>query len=410
MQEEIRIISSRVVDYPDKQRYHCEMIPFIRQLNLPQLLEKKSFFLLGPRATGKSFLVKEQLGKQAIIFNLLRSDLYLKLTASPWELEAMIEAALLGQHYDYIVIDEIQKVPHLLDEVHRLIEERKLRFLLTGSSARKLKYGHANLLAGRAWTANLYPLSYSEIPQFNLERYLRFGGLPAVYASKEPIEELNAYVQTYLYEEIQAESLVRKLPQFSRFLTVAALANGQMLNFAQIASDSGVPASTVREYYAILEDTLIGFMLTPWTKSTKRKAISTAKFYLFDTGVCHTLAQTKVLDRNSDLYGRSFEHWIGLELKSYLSYRRLNESLHYWRDVHQHEVDFIIDDRIAIEVKAAKKITPRDLKTLSSLEEEKAFDKFYLISQDSVEMKHGNIICLHWKTFMEKLWGDEIIN
>jgi len=380
-----------------------------RILNLLSLLQKKSFFLLGPRATGKSFLIREQLAKQALIFNLLRSEVYLKLSANPWELEAMIDAGMAQHKSKYVVIDEIQKVPHLLDEVHRLIEERKIHFLLTGSSARKLKHGHANLLAGRAWTANLFPLCYSEIPNFNLEHYLRFGGLPAVYASQDPLEELNAYVQTYLYEEIQAESLVRKLPQFSRFLTVAALANGQMLNFTQIANDSGVPASTVREYYAILEDTLIGFMLTPWTKTVKRKAIATAKFYLFDTGVCHTLAQTKMLERNSDLYGRSFEHWIGMELRSYLSYRRINEPLHYWRSVHQHEVDFIIDDHIAIEVKATKKVTANDLKGLQCLEEEKKFKQLYLISHDSTAAKYGSIQCMHWKNFIELLWADEIV-
>lgn len=385
------------------------MTHYKRKLNLVSLLEKKSFFLLGPRATGKSTLIRDELADRALIFNLLRSNLLLKLSNATWELEGMIDLAFSQRPYDYIVIDEIQKVPNLLDEVHRLIEEKKYRFLLTGSSARKLKYGHANLLAGRAWTAHLYPLSYSEIPEFDLERYLRYGGLPVVYGSQNPHEELDAYVTTYLYEEIQAEGLVRKLPQFSRFLTVAALANGQMLNFSQIASDSSVPASTIREYYSILEDTLMGYMLEPWTKSKKRKAISTAKFYLFDPGVCHTLSGTRTLDRNSDLYGRSFEHWIGLELISYLSYNRIKETLHYWRSTHQHEVDFIIDDSIAIEVKASKKIGPRDLKSLQILAEEKAFKHYYLISQDPIETKHGPFICLHWKTFMDRLWGGEIV-
>lgn len=385
------------------------MLHYQRNLQLLSLLQKKSFFLLGPRATGKSTLIRDQLAEKAIVFNLLRSNLYIKLSAAPWEFENLILAAFNKEPYDFIVVDEIQKIPHLLDEVHRLIEEKKWRFLLTGSSARKLKYGHANLLAGRAWTTHLYPLCFAEIPKFDLDRYLRYGGLPAVYGSEYPDEELHAYVNTYLYEEIQAEGLARKLPQFSRFLTVAALANGQMLNFAQISSDSGVPASTIREYYSILEDTLMGFMLTPWTKSKKRKAISTAKFYLFDTGICHTLAETQVLDRNSDLYGRSFEHWIGMELTSYLNYKRVKETLHYWRSTHQHEVDFIIDDYIAIEVKASKKITPRDLKSLQYLEEEKVFKHFYLISHDPFEAQYGSIMCLHWKTFMEKLWRDEII-
>lgn len=386
------------------------MIDFKRQLDLLPLLEKKSFFLLGPRSTGKSFLINKELGDSAIVFNLLRSDIYLKLSASPWELESLIDAQIIThKKTKYIVIDEIQKTPQLLDEVHRLIEEKKYRFLLTGSSARKLKRNHANLLAGRAWTAHLYPLSYSEIPNFDLEKYLRFGGLPAIYSSTDPAEELHAYVQTYLYEEIQSEGLVRKLPQFSRFLMTAALSNGQMLNFNQVANDTGVSASTIREYYSILEDTLLGFMLTPWTKSKKRKAISTAKFYLFDTGVCHTLAQTKTLDRNSDLYGRSFEHWIGLELTAFLSYKRLHTPLHYWCTTHKQEVDFLIDDEIAIEVKASKRITPSDLKNLKLLQEEQIIKKCYLISQDTIESKQGNIHCMHWETFMEQLWEGEIL-
>ncbi|MCC2666364.1 MAG: putative ATPase [Gammaproteobacteria bacterium] len=379
-----------------------------RQLDLLNLLKKKSFFLLGPRATGKSYLIDQQLASQAIILDLLRSELYLRLSAGPWELEQIIDAQLSPQK-NIIVIDEIQKIPELLDEVHRLIEKRKLCFLLTGSSARKLKRGHANLLAGRAWTAALYPLSFSEIPHFNLDHYLRFGGLPTVYASDNSIEELNAYVQSYLREEIQAEGLVRKLPPFSRFLTTAAFMNGQLLNFTQLASDTAVPASTIREYYSILEDTLVGFSLLPWTQSKKRKAIATAKFYFFDTGVAHTLAQTQVLDRNSDLYGRSFEHWIGMELRSYLSYRRRSESLSFWRSTRQHEVDFVVGDHTAIETKATRKVTARDMKGLEAIEEENIFKQLILISQDPIEKKYGKILCLHWKTFITRLWGDELL-
>lgn len=384
------------------------MITYLRQLDLPQLLEKKSFFLLGPRATGKSFLIQQQLASQAVLLDLLRSELYLRLSSQPWDLEKLIDVGLSSQK-KIVVIDEIQKIPGLLDEVQRLIEQKKLRFLLTGSSARKLKRGHANLLAGRAWTAALYPLSFSEITHFNLDHYLRFGGLPAVYDSENPEEELNAYVQNYLREEIQAESLVRKLPPFTRFLTMAALMNGQLINFSQLASDIAVPASTVREYYSILEDTLIGFMLLPWTQSKKRKAIATAKFYLFDTGVTHALAQTQALDRNSDLYGRSFEHWIGMELRSYLSYRRRQEVLGFWRSTHQHEVDYIIGDSVAIEVKATGRVTARDLKGLKAIQEENIFKQLILISQDPIESKQGKIICLHWETFIKRLWGDELI-
>lgn len=384
------------------------MSEFKRILNLPAILEKKSLFLLGPRATGKSFLVQQQLST-AILLNLLDSELYFRLASHPWELESMIEVKMDVQQTKIIVIDEIQKIPDLLNEVHRLIESRHWRFLLTGSSARKLKRGHANLLAGRAWTAHLYPLTYAEIPDFNLEHYLRYGGLPSIYQSEYPDEDLYAYIQTYLYEEIQAESVVRKLPQFSRFLHTAALSNGQLLNFAKLASDTGISASTIREYYSVLEDTLLGFMLDPFTKTKKRKAIATAKFYLFDTGITHALAQTKAFDRNSDLYGKSFEHWIGMELNSYLSYRRLRECLFFWRSKHQHEVDFIIDDQIAIETKATKQVTSYDVKNLKVLEEEKIFKHYFLVSHDPIERKERSVHCIYWKNFIEKLWAGEII-
>lgn len=385
------------------------MAEFNRILNLKALLEKKSLFLLGPRATGKSFLVQQQLANKAIVLNLLNSELYFRLASHPFELEAIITAQMDPKAPQFIVIDEIQKIPDLLNEVHRLIESQHWCFLLTGSSARKLKRGHANLLAGRARIAHLYPLVYSEIPDFNLERYLRYGGLPFVYQSTEPDEDLYAYIQTYLYEEIQAESIVRKLPQFSRFLHTAALSNGQLLNFAKLSSDAGGPASTIREYYTILEDTLLGFMLHPFTKTKKRKAIATAKFYLFDTGITHALAQTKTFDRNSDLYGKSFEHWMGMELTSYLSYRRINDVLFFWRSKHQHEVDFIIDDQIAIETKATKQIASHDLKNLKVLQEEKIFKDYYLVSHDPIEQKQDGIYCIYWKHFIEKLWAGEVI-
>lgn len=394
----IRINSDRIVD----------MKEYARQLNLLSLLKKKSFFLLGPRATGKSYLIEMQLKAKAIVLNLLRTELYLRLLSTPGELEAIIDAELVKHEASYIVIDEVQKIPALLDEVHRLIESRRFRFLLTGSSARKLKRGSANLLAGRAWVANLYPLSFSEIPKFNLAHYLRYGGLPSVYASEFPEEELSAYVNTYLYEEIQAESLVRKLPQFSRFLEVAALTNGQLINFAKISSDCEAPASTIREYYTLLEDTLIGFTLPAWNKSKKRKAITTSKFYFFDCGVVHTLAGTKNIDRNSNLYGNSFEHWIALELRSYLGYRRKKEELCFWRSTHDHEVDFVIGDQVAVEVKSTQKINDYDLKGIRALQEENKIKKFIIVSQDKIETKKDNIHCMHWETFMKLLWEDKI--
>ena len=386
------------------------MLEFKRIINLPFLLEQKSFFLLGPRATGKSFLIKQQLSKDAILFNLLKTDLFFKFSSAPWELEGMINAELQkNKNLGWIVIDEIQKVPALLDEVHRLIEEKGLRFLLTGSSARKLKRGHANLLAGRAWVAHLFPLVYKEIPNFDLDKYLLYGGLAPVYSSKYPQEELNAYVRTYLYEEIQAEGLVRKIPQFSRFLHTAALSNGQLINFAQIASDTGMAASTIKEHYSILEDTLLGFRLNPWIKSKKRKAISTSKFFLFDLGVTNTLAQINTLERNSDLYGRSFEHWLIIEIKAYLDYTRKNEELCFWRSKSGMEVDIIIGNHTAIEIKASKRVSKKDLSGLKALTEENIIKNLYLVSHDPFETISNNINIRHWKSFIEDLWAGKII-
>lgn len=382
------------------------MPDFQRLLDLPALLGKKSFFLFGPRATGKSFLVHRQLGSRALVIDLLRSDVAFRLSADPSFLEALV-----GERRGpdvWIVIDEVQKLPGLLDEIHRLIESRGLRFLLTGSSARKLRRGQANLLAGRAWTAHLYPLTSAEIPRFDLPRFLRWGGLPPVVAGADPAEELGAYVRTYVQEEIQAEGFVRRLPPFSRFLASAALMNGQMLNFAQIASDAGVPAATVREYYDLLDDTLVGFLLPAWAKSKKRKAISTGKFYFFDTGVTHTLAGTQTLDRNSDLYGRSFEQWVGMEVRAWLGYRRRNDALCYWRSVHQHEVDFVVGDHTAIEAKATRKVTARDLHGLHAIAEERRFRHLILVSEDRMEVRRGAIRCIPWQTFVAELWADKM--
>lgn len=378
-----------------------------RVLKLNELLKKKSFFLFGPRATGKTTLLRHCFENGTPIINLLRSDLYMRLSSAPHQLEEII-----SEHEDksLVIIDEVQRVPELLNEVHRLIEEENIRFLLTGSSARKLKKDGINLLAGRAWEANLFPLTYAEMPNFDLKRYLHFGSLPPVYLSDYPEEELHAYVSTYLKEEIQAESLVRKIPAFVRFLQFAALTSGAMLNFSSISSDAGVSISTVREYYQILEDTFIGFMVPGWTKSLKRKAISTAKFYLFDVGVRNTLAQVKHVEPKTDLYGKTFEHFMALELRAYISYRRLKINLSYWCSKHGAEVDFILGDEIAIEVKTTTNVSDKHLKTIKLLQEEKICDKYFLVSMDKVNRKKDNIHILYWSDFLDKLWNDELVD
>ncbi len=379
-----------------------------RTLDLSNLLKKKSFFLFGPRSTGKSSLLKRQL-PEARRIDLLDSSFLLRLSQSPQDLQAIAESAGPIGPQDLVVIDEVQKVPELLNEVHRLIEDRGWRFLLTGSSARKLKATGVNLLAGRAWIAKLFPLTSCELGDtFNLEKALLYGSLPQVYISGYPTEELAAYVTTYINEEVKQEGLVRKIPSFLTFLKLAALTNGQMLNFAKLASDTGVAATTIREYYRILEDTLIGTMLEAWQDSTKRKAITTSKFYFFDCGVVHRIQDIRALERHSDLYGRAFEHWLFCELSAYLSYTRSLDTLRYWRSTTQFEVDFLVGTTAAIEVKAANKIQKSDLKSLLALREEGVFKYFYLVSHDPVEALKDGIYCLHWRTFLERLWSHKL--
>jgi predicted AAA+ superfamily ATPase len=377
-----------------------------RRLDLRRLLGQKSFFLFGPRATGKSTLVRQQLKEQALVIDLLRSNHYLHLSAAPEDLESLIDAAPSAR---WIVIDEIQRVPALLPEVHRLIEERRLRFLLTGSSARRLRTASSDLLAGRAWIAQLFPLSWCEIPQFDLTRYLRFGGLPAVYLSGAPHEELHAYVSVYLHEEIRAEGIVRRLPPFTRFLRVAALSSGQLVNYTQIGSDAEVPASTVREYFSVLDDTLIGWTLEPWTASRKRKAIATSKFYFFDPGVMHEIAGTTSLDRNSDQWGRAFELFIGMEIRAYLSYTRAREPMHFWRSKHGQEVDFLVGTRVAVEVKSTRKVSLRDARGLLALKDERVADRLMLVSADPVPVRREGIDFLPWNVFLDRLWDGKIV-
>ena len=378
-----------------------------RQLNLPNLLKKRSFFLFGPRATGKTTLIKTQFKDDVPYLDLLDNELYLRLLEKPTDLYPIIQ----GHHsqQSQVIIDEVQRVPAILNEVQRLMEKEKLSFLLTGSSARKLRRNQANLLGGRARQVELFPLTSSEIPEFDLERYLLTGGLPIVYYSDEPFEDLLSYVNIYLKEEIQTESLVRELPPFVRFLKFSAQTSGDIINFSNIASDAALPLHVVRDYYSILEDTFIGFLLPAWTKTIKRKPTSKSKFYYFDLGVKNALTGVKQIAPQTDLYGKALEHFIALELRAYLSYRRKHASFCYWQAKNGQEVDFILDDSIAVEVKAAERTNEKHLHGLYALMEEKICKKYFLISQDKIARKIDKIEIIYWKTFLEMLWHDEII-
>jgi len=375
-----------------------------RILDMRQLAEKKSQFLFGPRSTGKTTLLRTQFSPEAII-NLLKSSTYLPLAANPSLLAELVRE--LSRTSPVVIIDEIQKLPSLLDEVHNLVETTKVRFILTGSSARKLKRSGVNLLAGRAWQANLFPLVSAEIDDFSLERYLRYGGLPHVYPSEFPEEELDAYINTYLKEEIQEEALVQNLSHFSRFLKAAGLSNTEQLNYSNLANDTGIPVSSIRSYFGILSDTFTGFLLEPWRGSSKRKAVATPKFYLFDVGVANFLRGNTALSEGSSEFGKAFEHFIAMELRSWLSYRRMHKDLCYWRSQGGSEVDFLIGEDTAIEVKSTRKVGDKHLKGLRALKEEGIFTRFMMVSLDEVNRETSDgIRILHWSRFIDELWKD----
>jgi predicted AAA+ superfamily ATPase len=372
-----------------------------RILDIADLAKKKSLFLFGPRSTGKTTLLYQQFPKERVI-NLLRSSIFMSLAQNPERLEEMISAM---PHPEYpVIIDEIQKLPSLLDEIHYLIETKGIHFVLTGSSGRKLKSTGVNLLAGRAWQCNLFPLCSAELGSLDLDRYLLFGGLPQVLTSNEPLEELDAYINTYLKEEIMAEALVQNLGNFSAFLRTAAICNAQQINYSNISRDTGVPVSSVRGWFEIVKDSFLGFLLEPW-KGPKRKAVATAKFYFFDVGVANFLAGFHQLPRASTEFGRAFEHFIAMELRAYLSYRRIKAPLNYWRSRDGLEVDFIIGDQQAVEVKASNNIQKKDLQSLRALAEEGQFKKRTLVCmEEQARLTEDGILIQNWKDFLRDLW------
>ena len=371
-----------------------------RYLDARELLKQRSCFLFGPRQTGKSTLIRHQLA-DVRTYNLLDHTLFIRLSRNP----ALIREALAPQT-EIIVIDEIQKMPALLNEVQLMIEEHGVRFFLTGSSARTLRRKGVNLLGGRARSRVLHPFVSAELgDHFRLERALEFGLLPSVYFSDAPAEDLAAYSGDYLKEEVAAEALVRNIGAFSRFLEVAALSHGRMINFSQIASDAQVPASTVREYYGILEDTFIAHEVPAYTETRKRKAISTSKYYLFDVGLARHLQGRRGLPLGTAEYGEAFESFVLQEIKGFCDYHVLDPP-RYWRSKSQFEVDFVVGE-LAVEVKAKKAVSHRDLRGLRALREENRLSHYVLVSLEPMARRVDGIDILPWREFLTRLWSGE---
>jgi predicted AAA+ superfamily ATPase len=372
-----------------------------RLLDLPGLLAKKSHFLFGPRQTGKTFLIRRTL-PGAPVYDLLDSATFLALSHHPGRI-----AEETSERDRIVVIDEIQRLPALLNEVHRLIESRGTRFLLTGSSARKLRRGGVNLLGGRARTKRLHPLTAQELgDRFDLPRAISRGLLPSIYFSDDPRADLEAYAGTYLQEEVVAEGATRNVPAFSRFLRVAALANATIVNFTNLASDAQVKRTTVYEYFDILRDTLVLHELPAWRKSRKRKPLASSKFYFFDVGVLGML-QGRAFRPGSPEYGSGVETYLLHELVCYRDYRS-GEPLSYWRSTSGFEVDFVIGDHTAIELKAKTNVSPVDLRGLRALAEEGSLKRFVCVSLEARPRRIEGIDVLPLPRFLQALWGGEL--
>lgn len=339
---------------------------FKRSLHLPPP-GSESFFLWGPRQTGKSTLLRERY-PDGFWVDLLKSEEYRRYLQHPELLRE--RTANLDPGGRQVVIDEVQKVPALLDEVHWLMENRGLCFALCGSSARKVKRGAANLLGGRAVRYELFGVTALEIgKEFDLERTLNRGYLPRIQNSRKPMQLLDAYVSDYLREEVAAEGLVRNLPVFSEFLNVAALSDTELVNHSSIARECGISSPTVKNHFGILEDTLIGRWLPAYRRRPKRRVIGAPKFYFFDVGVVNRLARRGTLRAGSELFGKAFENWVFHELSAHIAYADADASLAYWRLASGIEVDFIVNDmQVAIEAKASRRVTSDHLKGLRQLQ------------------------------------------
>ena len=368
--------------------------------------ENESVFFWGARQTGKSTLLKVMY-PNALVFDLLLSRVYNNLAKDP---DSLREIILANTEKSPVIIDEIQRLPNMLNDVQWLITNHNIRFILSGSSPRKIIRSGANLLGGRALRYELYPLVYPEIPNFDLIRAINNGLLPRHYDSVNPKKLIASYIGNYLRDEIVAEAKIRNVEIFSRFLESAAFINGEMVNYSNIASDCGVSATTIKEYFQILQDTLIGRFLPSFQKKPKRRVITAPKFYLFDVGITNYLLNRRKIEPKTELFGKAFEHLIYQEVYAHSRYSDKEYDICYWRTASNIEVDFILGDHeVAIEVKSTDHVKSEHLKGLKAFAEEYVVEKKIVVSNDPLPRLMGNILVLPWQVFLEKLWANEII-
>jgi predicted AAA+ superfamily ATPase len=340
-------------------------------------------------------------------YDLLQTKDFVRLSRNPSFLGE--DLAVLNDG-DTVVIDEIQKIPQLLDEVHSLIFRKNLRFILSGSSPRKLKRHGANLLGGRALKEILFPLVSAEIPDFDIHKAVRYGTLPRHYLISDPWKRLAAYIGVYLNEEIREEALSRQLKTFSRFMETAAFTNGEIVVYKNIAQDCGIDYRTVKDYFEILVDTLIGYMIPSFTHTKKRRSIQSPKFYYFDVGIANYLRNRRNIQLGSIDFGHAFEHFIIQELIAYLGYNGKEEQLTYWRTGSGYEVDAVIGaGRIAIEIKSTEEIQSRHLKGLKAFQEEFPDCRLIAVSFDLRPRISNGVEVYPATDFLKKLWNHEIV-
>ncbi|MFM2385981.1 MAG: hypothetical protein RL660_738 [Bacteroidota bacterium] len=365
-----------------------------------------SYFLWGVRQVGKSTMLNQHF-PDAMRFDLLESDLFRRLLSAP---ELFRERILASPNTKLVIVDEIQKLPILLDEVHWLIENKRIQFILTGSSPRKIVRQGVNLLGGRAIRTELLPLSFIEIPNFNLLKALNDGLMPKHYLSTRADRLIGSYIGAYLQDEIIAEAQVREVAAFSRFLDNAAFSNAEILSYTNIATECGIKATAVKAYFNILVDTMIGNFVEPFQKAPKRRVVGSPKFYFFDVGICNYLLKRRGIEYGTVHFGTAFEHFIYMELKAYITYNSKNYPIRYWRTTSGFEVDFIIGDAVAaIEVKGAKQINSRHLKGLTAFAEEYSVQhKIVVCLEDYARLVNDTILVLPWQDFLQRLWKGEL--
>ncbi|MFH1381047.1 MAG: AAA family ATPase [Candidatus Omnitrophota bacterium] len=385
--------------------------------NIKRMLEMElpahqSAFLWGARKTGKTTYLKKRF-PDSIVYDFLKTDLFLEISKNPSLIRERLLANSKAALKKPIILDEVQKVPQVLDEVHWLIENKNFRFVLCGSSARKLKRGHANLLGGRAWRYELFPLTSQEIGKVDILRALNHGLIPLHYLqnSDDYKKSLKAYVQDYLREEVFAEGLTRNIPAFSRFFDAFGYSHGEITNYANIARDCGIDAKTVKEYYQILLDTLLAVRIEPFKKRQSRQVITKAsKYYMFDVGVAGYLTKRSIVGQRGVEFGKAFEHFMLMEIVAFKSYSGKDFTINFWRTKTGLEVDFVLGGgEVAIEIKGANRVDKKDMNGLEAFIQTCAPKRGIIVCNEKEKRMHGKITVLPWEIFLQELWAGKIL-